>query len=191
MLETAMSGLYVCARYLHVVATAALVGGTLFYLWVVPTAIAELQEPSSRVVFARARWVFRNVVFVSVLLLILSGALMTGRSLWVYRGDQLAILRQVAKLGAHPRSPETLNHPGIFEMPALWFALHAVLGLISLVIAVALVRGARPPQSPLPWMRVNLMILLVVILLATLTRNARMRLFESVRPSADVLPSEN
>ena len=191
MVEMAITVLYVAARYLHLVAMTLLVGGTLFYLWVVPTAIGELRETSSLAVFARARWVFRGIVFGSVIVLILSGALLASRSLWVYRGDQLSILRQVAALSNHPRSTDVLDHPGIFEKPAIWFALHTVLGFVSLIIAVALVRGNRPPQSPLPWMRINFALLMLVILLAVLTRNARTLLFESVRPSSNVISSGN
>jgi hypothetical protein len=109
----------------------------------------------------------------------------------VYRGGQLEILRQVARLQSHPRSTDVLDHPGIFEWPAMWFVLHAVFGVVSLIIGIALVRGNRPPQSPLPWMRLNFIILMIVILLATLTRNARTRLFESVRPLSNLIPSGN
>ena len=69
--------LYVCAHYFHLVTTTLLVGGTFFYLLIVPKAIGELREESQRIVFARARWLFRNFVLPSVVLLLIKGAVLT------------------------------------------------------------------------------------------------------------------
>ncbi|MBV8781827.1 MAG: hypothetical protein JO353_10555, partial [Phycisphaerae bacterium] len=77
MADALINFMYVISRYFHLISMTLLVGGTLFYLWVVPTAIAELKEP--HIVFARARWVFRRVVFASVLLLLVTGAIITAR----------------------------------------------------------------------------------------------------------------
>ena len=40
-----------------------LVGGFLFYEMVVPMAIADLKEEAQIAVFARARWVFRWIIW--------------------------------------------------------------------------------------------------------------------------------
>jgi hypothetical protein len=183
---------YVVSRYLHLVAAALIVGGTLFYLWVVPFAIAELKPESQQIVFARARLIFRRTVFVAAILLIISGAVIAGRGLWIYQGKQIPVLREAAML-SHPNSPPThdLDHPDVFEKPALWFSLHVAASLLCLGIAIALVRGGRPPLAPITWMRINFALLLVTILLAVLTRNARQRLGDSVlKPLASPVPSE-
>ncbi|MBV8781627.1 MAG: hypothetical protein JO353_09535, partial [Phycisphaerae bacterium] len=103
-----------------------------------------------------------------------------------------ALLMEVARV-SNPQHPniELLDHPTIFDMPALWFVFHVALGIVGLIIAVLLVRGSQPPPSSLPWMRINFVILLLAILMAVMTRNARLRLFESVRPTAVVTPSMN
>ena len=191
MIQFLTSVAYVISRYLHVVATAFLVGGTLFYLWVVPFAIAELKEESQRIVFARARLIFRWIVFVSALLLLISGAFIAARSMWIYRGEQIPIFRQMAQL-SHPGTTSTpaLDHPSIFEKPAVWYLLHLSVAIISLIIAVALVRGGRPPQAPVSWMRLNFVLLMLAILLAAMSRNARQRLFESIKPVASPLPAD-
>ena len=179
--------LYVSAHYFHLVTTTLLVGGTCFYLLIVPRAIDELREESQRIVFARARWLFRNVVLPSVVLLLITGAVLTVPNLWIYRGQQIHLFREMARL-AHPDHPSvaTLDDPSIFSRPAVWFILHAVVGIVTIVIAVLLVRGMIPPAAPLPWMRLNLFLLLVTILLACMTRNARQHLFESIRPKGPI-----
>jgi hypothetical protein len=191
MIEMLTSVGNVLCRYLHVVATALIVGGTLFYIWVVPFAIGELKEESQRIVFARARLVFRWIVFTSALLLLVSGAVVMGRSMWIYRGGQIPLFREMARI-SYPQAPptEALDHPTIFERTTFWFVLHLAGAGLCLIIAIALVRGGRPPPSPLSWMRVNFVLLLVTILFAVMSRNARQRLFESIKPVTSPLPTE-
>jgi hypothetical protein len=190
MIENLLIVAYVASHYLHVVAAALIVGGTLFYLWVVPFAIEELKEESQLLVFARARLVFRWMVFISAVLLLISGAFVTARSIATYRNEQIPLFRQMAEI-RHPNAPPTqvLDHPPIFDRPALWFSLHVGVAILCLLIAVALVRGRTPPHAPLLWMRLNFVLLLLAILLASLTRNARQRLFESIQPYSDELPA--
>ena len=189
-MDTLISVAYAASRYFHLIAAALIVGGTLFYLWVVPFAIGGLKEESQAIVFARARLVFRWIVFISALLLLFSGTFMTSRSIPIYHGEQIPLFRAMAQR-LHPSAPPTqlLDHPGIFERPALWFVLHLAGALLCLIVAVALVRGARPPHAPVPWMRVNFVLLLLTILLAVIGRNARTRLFESIQPFNNELPS--
>src|ERR1700761_2694771 len=61
------------ARYLHIVCATLLVGGTLFYEMVVPVAIADLRPEMQLAIFGRARWVFRQIVWWSAALIIISG----------------------------------------------------------------------------------------------------------------------
>ncbi len=45
--------LYLISRYVHIVCTTLLVGGTLFYEMVVPVAIGELKSEQQLLVFGR------------------------------------------------------------------------------------------------------------------------------------------
>ena len=61
------------SRWLHMVSFTLLVGGTMFYELVVPIAIEDLRKEQQLYVFARARWVFRWIVYISVVLLTITG----------------------------------------------------------------------------------------------------------------------
>ena len=74
-------------RWVHLVAATVLVGGVLFFEFVVPLATADLKEEQQLAVFGRARWVFRNVVWLSVAMLILSGAVSLWRNWLLYEAD--------------------------------------------------------------------------------------------------------
>src|SRR5277367_5092229 len=63
------------SRWLHIVCTSLLVGGTLFYEFVIPKAIADLKEEAQLAVLGRVRWFFRNTVIFSTITLIISGSL--------------------------------------------------------------------------------------------------------------------
>src|SRR5688572_31092031 len=76
-----MYALDLISRYLHIACTTVLVGGTLFYEMVVPAAIDELKTEQQLDVFGRARWVFRRLVWVSAVLLVLSG-IVSSRKHW-------------------------------------------------------------------------------------------------------------
>jgi uncharacterized membrane protein len=152
-----ISLLFLLCRWLHVVATCTLVGGTLFYELIFPLAIDELRDEQKLWIFARARWAFRWIVWCSAIVLIASGAVSTWRNWDGYTGDS---------------SPQAGG-------AGLYWLLHVVVSLLGVIVAVALVRGRTPPRYPLVWMRINLMILLVAILLASAARHVRLRLLES------------
>src|SRR5215210_5753481 len=65
---------YPLSRWLHIVCTTLILGGTLFFELVLPAAIEDLKREQQLYVFARARWVFRWVVWIGVGGLLLSGA---------------------------------------------------------------------------------------------------------------------
>src|SRR5256885_13605243 len=65
--------LYPLSRWLHIVCTTLIVGGTLFFELVLPIAIEDLKREQQLYVFARARLVFRWVVWIGVAGLLLSG----------------------------------------------------------------------------------------------------------------------
>jgi len=162
-----MYALDLISRYLHIACTAVLVGGTLFYEMVVPAAIDELKTEQQLDVFGRARWFFKRLVWISAVLLLISGAVST-RKHWrayeeepvVYTGGTLSEVDDV--------------RPSILRRPGWWWAAHASTGTLAVLIAVYLTTVARPPDHPIGWMRLNLVILLIVIFLASATRHVRL-----------------
>src|SRR5207302_10191450 len=64
-------------RWLHIVATATLVGGSLFYEFVIPKAIEDLKDETQLSVLGRVRWIFRRLVIFSTVVLVLTGAFET------------------------------------------------------------------------------------------------------------------
>ena len=141
-------------RWLHVVCTTLLVGGTLFYEFVLPRAIEDLREEVQLSVLGRVRWVFRRVVVLSTVLLILTGAASIYRLLPVYRTTGLRTV-----------------------IP--WVALHVALGLLALAIGLAVTGRTRAPRTPLPWLRVNFVILLITLFVAAVARHLRITLHEN------------
>ncbi len=54
----------------------------------------------------------------------------------------------------------------MLNRPKWWFVAHIAGGTLSIVISLLLVSGGRPPERPLQWMRLNLLILMITIFLA-------------------------
>jgi hypothetical protein len=161
-----MYALDLLSRYLHIACTTVLVGGTLFYEMVVPGAIEELKPEQQYDVFGRARWVFKRIVWTSAVLLILSGIVTTRRHWDAYKAEPVP--SQGMTFDDADESPSVLRRPG------WWWAAHASTGGLAVLIAVYLTTVARPPDHPIGWMRLNLVILLVVIFLASATRHVRL-----------------
>jgi hypothetical protein len=176
MHEVLINVLLLLNRYVHVVATTVLVGGTLFYEMVVPVAIADLKSEHQLAVFARARWVFRWVVLTSVAALLLSGAVSVWRNWPSYSGGEEALF-QTLVMRAEAVKVEGLSP---WQNPRTWVIGHALLGLAALGVAVMLVWSDRPPDKPVRWMQLNLMLLLIAIFLGSATRNARLRVLETL-----------
>ncbi len=149
------------SRWLHIVATTLLVGGTLFFELVLPIAIADLRKEDQLYVFARARWVFRWVVWISTSILITTGILSLDRLWQTYHTPMVR--------GGFPQS-----------LP--WAIAHMALGAASIVIALSLTIGGRPPKHPIRWMRVNLVLLLVAVVLASTSRHVRLTIYENLGP---------
>src|SRR3954467_15677251 len=147
------------SRYIHVVCATFLVGGTLFYEMVVPAAIADLKEEQQLAVMGRARWIFNRIVWTSVVLMIISGVVSSRRHLPDYTRDQNAITSS----GEAPM-------PAV-RRPGWWWVAHLSTGGLALLVAISLTAGKRPPEYPVMWMRLNLVILLVVIFLGSAARH--------------------
>lgn len=165
---------FLISRYLHIVCTTLLVGGTLFYEMVVPIAIDELKSPQQLSVFGRARWVFRWIVWLSAGLLIFSGIVSAYRHARIYETDGAAIVNQ-----AQNQPPPSSARVRLAMQSGWWMAAHAGAGLIAVIVALFLTLGRRPPEHPVRWMRMNLVILLVVIFLGSATRHVRLLITES------------
>ncbi len=168
--------LFLLNRYIHIVAGTFLVGGTLFYEMVLPIAIADLRSEHQLAVIGRARWVFRRIVMWCAALLMLSGIFATARNWDAYSGDERSMFGEVI---ATARSVK-IEGLAPWQNPRTWVIGHELLGVLGLVIAVSLVVGQRPPEKPIRWMRLGLMILLIAIFMGSATRNARLRAMEMV-----------
>jgi uncharacterized membrane protein len=135
-------------RWLHVVCTTLLVGGTLFYEFVIPKAIEDLKEEAQLAVLGRVRWFFRQVVIFSALILTVTGC-----------------------LSAYHQWP---MFNGVFREVRLWLLLHIAVGLLALIVGIAAMARRRASRQPLIWLRVNFVILLVTIFVADVGRHMRM-----------------
>jgi uncharacterized membrane protein len=145
--------LFPLARWMHIVCTSLLVGGTLFYEFVIPRAIADLKEETQLAVLGRVRWFFRNIVIFSAIMLIVTGALAMYHQWPLYNGTFHAV------------------------MP--WLYWHVGVGFFSLVIAVVAMIRTRAPRQPLVWLRINFVILLIVICIVAVGRHLRMIIREN------------
>lgn len=155
--------LYPVARWLHIVCTTLIVGGTLFYELVLPISIEDLKREQQLYVFARARLVFRWVVWIAVVGLLISGSVTVYRQWYQFQQAE-------------------------FTYVTRWGMAHIALGVIGMVVALLLTIGKRPPEDPVRWMRLNLVILLVVIFLGSATRHFQIALRERYDPNRGKVP---
>ncbi len=174
--------IYPVNRWLHLVCSTLIVGGTLFFELVLPAAIDELEREQQLYVFARARWVFRRVVWISVVGLLLSGAIETYRMWRTYETDERVVVAAVrsaaTQQAAGRRTPDGDGFRPSFWYVSRWALAHIVLGSVAMGIAALLIIGNRPPADPIKWMRLNLVILLVAIFLGSATRHFHVALRE-------------
>ena len=147
--------LFPLARWVHLVCTTLLVGGTLFYEFVLPKALEDLPDEAQMAVLGRVRWVFRTIVVFSVTLLVVSGVL----ALW-------------------QQWPSYAN-PAFREVRP-WVVVHAALAVVALAIGWWAVQRRRAPHVPLTWMRVNFVVLLIVIFVAVVGRHVRVTVGDDI-----------
>lgn len=162
--------LILISRWVHIVCTTLLVGGTLFYEMVVPVAIDDLKPETQLAVFARARWVFRWIVWLSAALLLLTGAVASKANWTSYTGEAYAPRVFPAPSQGAPVPTVT---PAA-QRSGWWWAAHASCGGLTIIIALFLTFGNRPPDRPVQWMRLNLVLLMIVIFLASATGHVRL-----------------
>jgi hypothetical protein len=176
--------LYLFARYLHIVCATVLVGGTLFYEMIVPPAIDELKLEQQLFIFARARWFFKWIVWLCAAIILISGIVST-YSHWAdyTREPQPQLITSAGN--AVPEDISAVVRPG------WWWAAHSSCGVLALIISVSLTIGKAPPTQPIRWMRLNLIILLLVMFLATATRQTRLESPNQSPGTGAVEPPEN
>ena len=141
--------LFTVMQWVHIVSTTLIVGGTLFFEFVVPIAIEDLKEEQQFAVFGKARWVFKRVVWVSAILLLISGGVSAARHWGTY-------------------------HDEPYRLTMWWTVGHAALGTLAIAIALILTARRRPPDHPIGWMQFNLILLLVGIFAANVARHVRL-----------------
>ena len=153
MLATFLDLLYILNRYIHIIGTTVILGGTLFYELIVPVAIGDLKEEQQLSVFGRARWSFKTIVVVCAVLMVISGVISSVRLWSEYRTAETS----GAPIIQDPLPPRTPASD--IRRPGWWWAAHASTGLVALCVAVSLMAVRRPPAHPLYWMRLSLTIL--------------------------------
>jgi hypothetical protein len=152
---------YVLARYGHVVASMLLIGGLLFHEMVVPHALSDEKEETQRALFARTRWAFHRIGWSCLVLILLSGIVMSTARLPSY-------LRQ------EYFSSENFSGVAGLQLPiglrtGWWWVAHTSAGVIAMLIAVSVLSSSRPLAHPIPWLRLDLIVLLVVVFLGSVT----------------------
>ena len=150
-------------RWAHIAASTLLVGGILFFEFIVPVATEDLIDEQRLAVFGRARWAFRSVVVLCLIVLVISGAISSWRMLPRYQSDQALAGGQLSS-----------------EWP--WFYGHVALAVVGLWIALFVTRTRHLAPRPIGWMRALMVILLLCIFLASVTRHFRLRV-EQMRDS--------
>ena len=146
-------------RWVHLVGSTLLVGGVLFFEFVVPLATADLKDEQQLAVFGRARWVFRKVAWISMIALLLSGAA-SWWAMWdVYATDE-------KRVGS------------FFLGPKPWVMGHTLLSVAGCAIVLMVTRTRKLIRHPVQWLRVVLVVFLVSMFVASVARHVRLRMHE-------------
>ena len=142
-------------RWLHIVATCLLVGGTLFYEFVLPRAIEDLQDEVQLSVLGRVRWAFFRVVALSAVTLLVTGGVAAWRLWPIYAS------------------------PVFREVPP-WMWAHIVLGMVAMAVGLRVVNRTRALRHPLTWLRVNFVVMLIALFVAAVARHLRVTIQDGI-----------
>lgn len=144
-----MAILDVLMRFLHIVSAVLAVGGAFFLLVLLPAGLKRIDDPAKRdEVLLRVRRAFKMTVHPSILFLLVSGIYNTIRLWPTYSLDK------------------KVNH-------ALW-GPHLLLGLVVMGISLWLLAGKGLRANHRTWLKVNVALMLVTVLLASSLRTARL-----------------
>ena len=136
-------------RYLHVVAACLAVGGAFFIRFLLPVGTRDLDAEKREYVLLRSRRAFKMLVHPSILAFLVSGTYNAIRLFPQYRANR------------------PLLH-------GLW-GTHLLLGLAIFTISILLLRGVEPPRNHRRWMKINIVLMLLTILVASTLKWARER----------------
>jgi len=142
-------------RWLHLVASTLLVGGVLFFVFVVPIATADLAIEQRLAVFGRARWIFRKIVGWSIVALLATG----GLSLWRLWPIYIAVQSDVHSFWSNSTP---------------WALAHLTLAVLGAAILIRVTGTRKIRDHPVPWMWAVLALLLVGMLVASVARQLRL-----------------
>jgi uncharacterized membrane protein len=134
-------------RWTHVFAACLVVGGAFFLRLVLPAAVRPLDADHSLGVFLRARRGFKMIVHPAVLALLVSGGYNAWRNLRWYSQD-----------------PPLLHS---------LLGVHLLLGLIVITLSLVLLAGRDPIRSHRTVMKVNLFLMALTILGASVLKWGR------------------
>lgn len=151
---------YLIARYGHIVSAMVLIGGLMFQEMVVPLALSDEREENRLALFARTRWSFRRIVWSCIALSLLSGAVMSYHRVPIYMQQEYS----VADMGGG--FPHALP---IGLRTGWWWVAHVSTGVMAMMIALYVIAGDRPIAHPISWLRLDLVMLLVVVFLGSIT----------------------
>jgi uncharacterized membrane protein len=143
--------LFPLARWLHLLASTLIVGGTVFFEFVVPRGIEELKLENQLSIIAYLRLVFRKIVWISVVLLPITGA-----------------------VALYQQWPGYVGPNGMLSPAAPWAIAHIVLSALALALAVALVIGRSVPLHARGWMKINFVLLMSAMFIASASRHVRL-----------------
>jgi uncharacterized membrane protein len=159
----AMAVLDILMRYLHVVAACLAVGGAFFIRFLLPIGTRDLEAEAKDFVLLRSRRAFKMVVHPAMLAFIVSG---------VYNSIRLF--------------PQYKANPPLLH--GLW-GTHILIALVIFTISIMLLKGVQPPRSHRMWMKLNVGLMLVVILVASSLKWAREHENPRVTPATRTVPA--
>jgi hypothetical protein len=124
---------------------------------VLPRATSDLRDEQQLAVFGRARWVFRRVFVLSMLLLIFTGIISAWQMWALYQSDEITA-------------------GGFWEGSRPWLAGHVALAVVAAWIGLRVTYTKRLLPRPVGWLRALLVILLIGIFTASVARHVRLRI---------------
>jgi uncharacterized membrane protein len=161
----AMAVLDILMRYLHVVTACLAVGGAFFIRFLLPIGTRDLEAEAKDFVLLRSRRAFKMVVHPAMLAFIVSG---------VYNSWRLF--------------PQYKVNPPMLH--SLW-GTHILIALVIFGISIILLKGVEPPRNHRTWMKVNVALMFVVILVASSLKWAREHENPRVTPTKNVPATSN
>lgn len=144
-----MAILDILMRFLHIASAVVAVGGAVALLVAVPAGLKLIDDPARRdEVLLRIRRAFKLTVHPAILFLLISGVYNTIRLWPTYK----------LNMGRHH----------------MFWGPHLILGLIVIAISLWLLAGKSLRNNHRTWLKVNVALMLLTILLASALRYVRL-----------------